>query len=107
MFAKIGGIPWIVKPSNKNCLILGIGSSHKKNKETGEISKYFAYTVCLDSSGLYKALEVLAEEESEITYLEKLTNNLITILKERTMKHVYCIYRLKLKRKRLLQFLMP
>ena len=100
MFAKIGGIPWIVKPSNKNCLILGIGSSHKKNKETGEISKYFAYTVCLDSSGLYKALEVLAEEESEITYLEKLTNNLITILKEQKANYETCVLHLPFKIKK-------
>ncbi|NDV67687.1 Piwi domain-containing protein [Dysgonomonas sp. 25] len=82
MFAKIGGIPWVVKPSNKNCLILGIGSSHKKNRDTGEISKYFAYTVCLDSSGLYKTLEVLADETSESSYLQKLTSNLVNILKD-------------------------
>lgn len=82
MFAKMGGIPWVVKPSNKNCLILGIGSSHKKNRDTGEISKYFAYTVCLDSSGLYKTLEVLADETSESSYLQKLTSNLVNILKD-------------------------
>lgn len=82
MFAKIGGIPWVVKPSNKDCLILGVGSSHKINKETKEITKYFAYTVCLDSSGLYKTLEVLADEESETSYLEKLTNSLVNILND-------------------------
>lgn len=101
MFAKMGGIPWIVKPSNKDCLILGIGSSHKFNKDTGEISKYFAYTVCLDSSGLYKTLEVLAEEDSEVTYLNKLKNNLIRILKESKEAHYStCVLHLPFKIKK-------
>lgn len=97
MFAKMGGIPWVVKPSNKNCLILGIGSSHKINRETGEVSKYFAYTVCLDSSGLYKTLEVLADEESEISYLKKLTANLVTILKEQKSNYETCVLHLPFK----------
>ncbi len=80
IFSKLGGIPWIVKPSNINCLILGIGSSHKIDPATHEIKKYFAYTVCLDSSGLYKKLEVLADEETEEHYLEKLQQNLTTLL---------------------------
>ena len=101
MFAKMGGIPWIVKPSNKDCLILGIGSSHKFNKETGEISKYFAYTVCLDSSGLYKTLEVLAEENSEASYLNKLKNNLVRILKEsKEALYSTCVLHLPFKIKR-------
>ena len=100
MFAKMGGIPWVVKPSNKNCLILGIGSSHKINRETGEILKYFAYTVCLDSSGLYKTLEVLANEESEVSYLEKLTANLVAILKEQKLNYSTCVLHLPFKIKR-------
>lgn len=87
MFAKMGGIPWVVKPSNNNCLILGVGSSHKRNTETGEIIKYFAYTVCLDSSGLYKTLEVLADETSENNYLKNLKNNLIRILSDKKMEN--------------------
>lgn len=85
MFAKLGGIPWVVKPSNNNCLILGIGSSHRRNEETGEITKYFAYTVCLDSSGLYKTLEVLADETSETNYLQTLTANLVKLLQDNRM----------------------
>lgn len=100
MFAKMGGIPWVVKPSNKNCLILGIGSSHRINRETGEILKYFAYTVCLDSSGLYKTLEVLADEESETSYLEKLTTNLVTILKEQKTNYSTCVLHLPFKIKK-------
>lgn len=87
MFAKMGGIPWVVKPSNNNCLILGVGSSHKRDEVTGTIIKYFAYTVCLDSSGLYKTLEVLADETSESNYLENLKTNLIKILRDGRMEN--------------------
>lgn len=82
MFAKMGGIPWIVKPSNNNCIILGVGSSHKRDQQTGEITKYFAYTVCLDSTGLYKTLSVLADETTEISYLKELKTNLAKLLKD-------------------------
>ncbi|AXP82028.1 Piwi domain protein [Mariniflexile rhizosphaerae] len=87
MFAKMGGIPWVVKPSNNNCLILGVGSSHKRDEKTGTITKYFAYTVCLDSSGLYKTLEVLADETSETNYLENLKNNLVKMLRDGRMEN--------------------
>lgn len=87
MFAKMGGIPWVVKPSNNNCLILGVGSSHKRNEEAGTITKYFAYTVCLDSSGLYKTLEVLADETTEENYLNNLKNNLVKILSDGRMEN--------------------
>ncbi|SEO15668.1 Piwi domain-containing protein [bacterium A37T11] len=98
MFAKMGGIPWIVKPSNNNCLILGVGSSHKRDEETGTIIKYFAYTVCLDSSGLYKTLEVLADETTEENYLEKLKNNLVKILNDRRMdSYKTCVLHLPFK----------
>ena len=98
MFAKMGGIPWIVKPSNNNCLILGVGSSHRRNINTGEIIKYFAYTVCLDSSGLYKTLEVLADEETEVHYLERLKTNLINLLRsERFSAYKTCVLHLPFK----------
>ncbi|GAP69493.1 protein containing Piwi domain [Bacteroidales bacterium 6E] len=98
MFAKMGGIPWVVKPSNNNCLILGVGSSHKFDEDTGTISKYFAYTVCLDSSGLYKTLEVLADETTESHYLEKLKINLIKILSDGRMgSYKTCVLHLPFK----------
>lgn len=82
IFSKLGGIPWLVAPSNSNCLILGIGSSHKIDDETRTVQKYLAYSVCLDSSGLYKKLSILSESETKETYLEDLKNNLINLLKE-------------------------
>ncbi|HEY2582072.1 MAG TPA: Piwi domain-containing protein [Mucilaginibacter sp.] len=101
IFSKLGGIPWIVKPSNNNCLILGIGSSHKIDPITHKISKYFAYSVCLDSSGLYKSLEVLADETEHSHYLEKLENNLVTLLKSgRYDTYTSCVLHLPFKIKR-------
>ncbi|OFX36458.1 MAG: hypothetical protein A2W95_02950 [Bacteroidetes bacterium GWA2_40_14] len=98
MFAKMGGIPWVVKPSNNNCLILGVGSSHKRDEETGIVTKYFAYTVCLDSSGLYKTLEVLADETSEINYLKNLRINLVNMLTDgRLGNYKTCVLHLPFK----------
>jgi len=79
IFAKLGGIPWKVKPTKNNCLILGIGVAHER-EENGEIKKYFSYSVCLDSSGIYKKLDVLAEETTKSDYLKKLQENLVKLL---------------------------
>jgi len=98
MFAKMGGIPWTVKSSNNNCLILGVGSCHKVNKESRRITKYFAYTVCLDSSGLYRTLEILADENSEESYLENLKNNLVRLLRnDRMESYKTCVLHLPFK----------
>lgn len=80
IFSKLGGIPWILKPSQNHCLILGIGSAYEK-REDGSIKKYFAYSVCLDSAGLYKKLDVLAEETTKDKYLAKLSEKLIELFK--------------------------
>lgn len=86
IFAKLGGIPWKVKPKSENCLILGIGSAHKKNAND-EITKYMAYSVCVDSSGIYKKLEILSEVEDEANYLVSLRKNLVTLLEKEEFKH--------------------
>lgn len=76
IFSKLGGIPWIVEPTNKDCLILGIGSSYIHSSK-----KTFAYSVCLDSSGIYKKLEILAEGTNQENYLQELEKNLVQLLK--------------------------
>lgn len=80
IFSKLGGIPWILKPSQNECLILGIGSAYEK-EEDGTINKFFAYSVCLDSAGLYKKLDVLAEESTKEKYLKQLSSSLIELFK--------------------------
>jgi argonaute-like protein implicated in RNA metabolism and viral defense len=76
MFAKMGGIPWLIKSSNTDCLILGIGNAIERNATSGKITKFSAFTVCLDSSGRFKTLQVLAEDSNNNNYLQKLTDNL-------------------------------
>lgn len=101
IFSKLGGVPWLVKPSNSNCLILGIGSSHKRDPETNKTTKYFAYTVCLDSSGLYKSLDILAEAEEEGTYLDQLRQNLVALLQSgKFNNYKTCVLHLPFKIKR-------
>lgn len=85
IFAKLGGTPWKVQPTKNNCLILGIGSSHEKD-ENGKIKKFFSYSVCLDSSGIYKKLDVLAEETTKDEYLKKLQQNLTKLLSSEDFK---------------------
>lgn len=71
LFVKLGGTPWKVVPQNDNCLIFGISSAHLRNEE-GIIQKYYAYSVCFDSSGLYKQLDILSESNFRDTYLANL-----------------------------------
>jgi hypothetical protein len=84
MFAKLGGIPWRVEPSNKKCLIVGIGQAHDKYEEDGEIRirKFFAYSVLVDSSGKYISMDRLSENNDEQTYLEELKDRLIKLLEK-------------------------
>jgi hypothetical protein len=86
IFAKLGGIPWKVRPTKNNCLILGIGVAHEK-EESGKIKKYFSYSVCLDSSGIYKKLDILAEETTKSEYLIKLQQNIVKLLSDDEFKN--------------------
>jgi hypothetical protein len=80
IFAKLGGKPWKVMPSHEKTLIFGIGQSHQKADE--KIVKYFAYSVCTDSSGLYKKISVLGESENENAYLKQLKDNILMTIQE-------------------------
>ncbi len=84
IFAKLGGKPWKVKPSNEKCLIIGIGQAHRRKIENGDekIEKFLSYSILTDSSGLYKDLKVMAESESEDTYLAQLKDNLKKIISD-------------------------
>jgi len=81
IFSKLGGIPWKVKPSNEKCLIFGIGSAHKKDSD-GHILKYFAYSVCLDSSGVYRKINVLGNSQNRTNYIEELRTNIQQSIEE-------------------------
>jgi len=84
IFAKLGGKPWKVKPSNNKCLILGLGQAHKIVKENGRniIEKFFSYSVLIDSSGLYIDLDILGKTDKQEEYFKQISENLEKILKK-------------------------
>jgi hypothetical protein len=84
VFSKLGGKPWRVKPRNESCLIIGLGQAHQIQKENNRrvVTKYFAYSVLLDSSGIYKSLRVVSENSNKSRYLTSLGESLTEILGE-------------------------
>jgi hypothetical protein len=79
IFVKAGGMPWKVSQQSKD-LIFGIGQSHIF--ENGYIVKYFTYSVCADSSGIYKKVNVLGKSSDETSYLTSLKRNMISVINE-------------------------
>lgn len=78
IFAKMGGIPWRIRPSTERCLIVGIGQAHRI--VDGKIAKYVAYSVLTDSSGTYEAIRVLGNSADHQHYIASLKANLREIL---------------------------
>lgn len=94
IFAKLGGIPWRVQPSNERCLILGMGSAHREDND-GNIQKYFGYSVCLDSSGVFQKINVLAYHQDKTRYLKSLREELVnTILGDVENTYRKCVLHL-------------
>lgn len=87
IFSKLGGIPWLVKPSKENCLILGIGQAYGKRDENGVITKQFAYSVCIDSTGLFKKVEILSKDVTDRdSFNASISENLEALLKSEDFK---------------------
>lgn len=78
IFSKLGGAPWLVQPAKTNCLIFGLGSVQERVDD--RISRYSAYTVCLDSSGDFKYIKPLSSSRNEATYLTGLQTKLREVL---------------------------
>lgn len=82
IFSKLGGVPWIVEPSHENTLIVGIGQSNKYNEITGEIERYFSYSVLVDSSGKFVEIKQLADENDKRRFLIEISENICALIKE-------------------------
>jgi len=85
IFSKLNGIPWIVSPSNKNCLIVGIGQANKKNIKTDKLERFYSYSVLLDSSGRFFKIKQLANETDKQQFLDTLSINIKQIIEEYKM----------------------
>jgi len=82
IFSKLGGVPWIVKPSTQNCLIVGLGQAHKYNRNKKEFDRYFSYSVLVDSSGKFLQIKQLADETDKNNFLARVSNNISKIIEE-------------------------
>ena len=86
VFSKLGGIPWKLQPTHDKCLIIGIGQAHRI-KDEGGIDRYYAYSVLLDSSGLYDSIKVLSKSENEDQYLDGLTENIKQVILNKATRY--------------------
>jgi hypothetical protein len=78
LFAKMGGVPWRVRPSTTRCLIVGIGQAHRVIDHRTE--RFVAYSVLTDSSGAYETIKILGNSQSEEEYIASLRANLRQVL---------------------------
>ncbi|WGS87726.1 Piwi domain-containing protein [Methylomonas sp. UP202] len=99
IFSKLGGLPWKLQPRHEKCLIVGIGQAHRKQND-GTITRYFAYSVLSDSSGLYDSIKILSQSEQKDTYLNGLTENIKSVIKSMESKYdkfvIHTPFKLKL-----------
>lgn len=81
IFSKLGGTPWLLKPSHAKCLIFGIGSCHEI-EEDGNVKKYTAYSVCIDTRGNFNKIQPLSSSKNKERYLYDLKVELIRVLSD-------------------------
>jgi hypothetical protein len=80
IFSKLGGKAWKVVPTDERTIIIGIGQAH--HIVNGAVRRFFAYSICTDSSGLYRQLDVLGKSEQEGDYLRQLRDNIIAVVQQ-------------------------
>ena len=102
IFAKLGGIPWLVKPEKNRTLIIGIGQSHElsqTNNNQFKITKYFAYSVLTDSSGLFKEIKSVGKYSEQQSYLKKLSEFISEIINNHINDYdnfvIHCPFKIK------------
>ncbi|MEO0144972.1 MAG: Piwi domain-containing protein [candidate division WOR-3 bacterium] len=81
ILAKLGGIPWIVKSENTDCLIVGIGQSIEKDNHNKPI-RFIAYAVLLKSSGEFLAIEPLAQTDTKDAYINEISQKIAELLRK-------------------------
>jgi len=89
IFSKAGGTAWRVQPCTRDCLIFGIGQAHKR--EGRQIRRFFAYSVCTDSSGAYKRLSILGDGADKTEYLQQLRRRIVAEVQEMSGEYKHCV----------------
>ncbi|MCC6462420.1 MAG: hypothetical protein IT260_18275 [Saprospiraceae bacterium] len=89
IFSKIGGVPWIIKPNAGTTLIIGLAQSNRFKLLNGEkkLDRYYAYSVLLESTGLYQSISVISENATKESYLAKLRSRVEEVLKNESSKY--------------------
>ena len=82
MFSKVGGVPWLVKPVNETTLLVGLAQSIRYKDAKGKRiqDRYYAYSILLESTGLYHSIDIVSSNSSKREYLVKLTQKIENIL---------------------------
>ena len=102
IFCKLGGQPWKVSPASTDCLIIGIGQSHQVKTENGvsSVTRYFAFSVLTENSGLFKRLQILGGSSDKKSYIDSLTLELTKILREESEKYAQVVIHVPFRLKR-------
>lgn len=80
IFVKLGGHPWLVKPSGGGGdVIVGVGRSEHIDKK-GVKTRYVGYTTCFTSGGLFRSVELFKPHNSYHEYLDGLEDSLVQAL---------------------------
>ena len=81
LFSKLGGSPWRVIPKTSKCLIIGLGQSYQMNHDK-TIKRFLSYSILTDSSGLFRDIRILADNNNEDQYINNLKKNLREIISD-------------------------
>ncbi|MDP7776209.1 Piwi domain-containing protein [Acinetobacter nosocomialis] len=87
IFCKANGIPWSVtnRSDEKESLIIGIGTSHKRLNEEKTI--FHAFAMCTDSSGIFSSSMTLAHSEIKNNYFSDIEKNLTELKKSSNLSN--------------------
>jgi argonaute-like protein implicated in RNA metabolism and viral defense len=70
VFAKLGGVPWVIDAPEGNDLVIGIGRADVRTQEG--IRRIFGYAVTFASNGTYRSTWAFTPAADEDSYLQRL-----------------------------------
>lgn len=87
IFCKANGIPWSItnRSDEKESLIIGIGTCHKRLNEEKTI--FHAFAMCTDSSGIFSSSMTLAHSEIKDNYFMDIERNLTELKKSSNLNN--------------------